>query len=61
MKLSETYRNAMLRLFDTPEAAKQRELDAWNAKPTRQSRRREALKADKRVSRIIAKQQSLYH
>lgn len=59
--LSDKFVSAMHALFDTPEAAAQRELDAWNAKPTRQSQRREAFKADKAVGRIIARNARQYH
>lgn len=58
--LSDKFVQAMHRLFDTPEAAAQRELGAWNAKPTRQSVRRANHKADKRVTSIIKQHQRQY-
>lgn len=60
MKVTQAFAKAMAALFDTPEAAAQRELDAWNAKPTRQDQRRAAMKADKAVGRSIARNQRLY-
>lgn len=60
MKMTKAFTTAMARLFDSPEAAAQRELDEWNAKPTRQSVRREAFKADKAVGRIIARNERMY-
>lgn len=60
MRITKQFAETMARLFDTPEAAAQRELDAWNAKPTRQSQRREAFKADKAVGRVIARNERMY-